>query len=224
MAFLCGEQKVGRIMKNFNFDAPVMRFLTQVADLTMINVLWLVCCIPVFTIGAATTAMYRAVFAVHRSEGPLIQIFFTSFRLNLRQSTFLWIIELLIGSLIAGDLYLIKSGAVIETLPLLAAFCLSSFFFLFTVTYLFPMVAYYSNTSRNMILNAFLLSLKNLPQTILMCILNIAPFALFFLSSSLFLKVGFIWLLFGFSGTAYCNSIFLLRIFHTVAKATENSQ
>ena len=128
-------------MKNFKLDAPIIQLLTQVADLTIINVLWLVCCIPVFTIGASTTAMYRAVFAVRRSEGPLIRIFFDSFRLNFRQATFLWIIELLIGSLIAGDLYLIKSGAAVETLPLLAAFCLSSFFFLCIVTYLFPLVA-----------------------------------------------------------------------------------
>jgi len=203
--------------KNFNFEAPIMQFLSQLADLTVINVLWLICSVPVFTIGAATTAMYRAVFAMHKDEGPLISIFFSSFRLNLKQSTFLWTIELLIGALITGDLFLIHSGEVIGKLPLLVTFFLSSLFFLLTATYLFPLVAYYSNTSKNMIINAFVLSLKNLPKTLLMCIFNISPLIIFLLSSSLFIKIGFVWLLFGFSAIAYCNSIFLLRIFNPIA-------
>ena len=45
------------IMSFFNLDSPVMRFLTKVADLIILNILFLICCIPIVTIGAASTAL-----------------------------------------------------------------------------------------------------------------------------------------------------------------------
>jgi len=202
-------------MRNiFNFELPIMQFLSQVADLVVINILWILSCVPVITIGAGTTAMYRTTFAMLRDEGSLINTFFSSFRLNFKQSTFLWIIELLSAALIAGDLYLIRSGEFEGKLPLLVAFLISCLLFLFTVTYLYPFVAQFTNSSRNMLINAFMLSLKNLPKTLLMSALNSFPFLLLFFFPYWFLKTGFIWLLFGFSVIAYCNSLFLMRIFN----------
>ena len=48
-------------MKLFNPDSRIMIFLSRVADLVILNILWLVCCIPVVTIGASTTAMYHVI-------------------------------------------------------------------------------------------------------------------------------------------------------------------
>ena len=42
----------------FNYDNPVWRFIGKLGDLVLLNLLWLICCIPVFTAGAATTAVY----------------------------------------------------------------------------------------------------------------------------------------------------------------------
>ena len=43
----------------FNADSPLMRFLSRVADIMLLNALWLLCCVPIVTAGAATTAMYH---------------------------------------------------------------------------------------------------------------------------------------------------------------------
>ena len=45
-------------MKFFNLDSPVMVFLSKVANLMILNVLTIICCIPIFTAGAAIAARY----------------------------------------------------------------------------------------------------------------------------------------------------------------------
>ena len=45
----------GKMGKLFNIDSPVMRFLGKVADLMILNLVTLLCCIPVVTIGASLT-------------------------------------------------------------------------------------------------------------------------------------------------------------------------
>ena len=56
-------------MKFFNYDSPFWSFMSRIADLVIVNILWLVFCIPVFTIGASTAAMYRVTLNLVRGEG-----------------------------------------------------------------------------------------------------------------------------------------------------------
>ena len=54
--------------KLFNIDSPVMRFLGKVADLMILNLVTLLCCIPVVTIGASLTAMHYVLLKMVRNE------------------------------------------------------------------------------------------------------------------------------------------------------------
>ena len=45
-------------MKFFNYDSPIMQFLTRLTDLFILNFLFLICSIPIITIGASATALY----------------------------------------------------------------------------------------------------------------------------------------------------------------------
>ena len=58
-------------MKFFNYDSPFWSFMSRIADLVIVNILWLVFCIPVFTIGASTAAMYRVTLNLVRGEGTV---------------------------------------------------------------------------------------------------------------------------------------------------------
>ena len=49
-------------MKFLSIDSKFIAFLTRVADLMILNMIYVLCCIPIFTIGAATTALYPVVF------------------------------------------------------------------------------------------------------------------------------------------------------------------
>ena len=52
----------------FNFEGPVFTFLSRLADLFWLNLLFIVCCIPVITIGAATTALYYVTLKMAKDE------------------------------------------------------------------------------------------------------------------------------------------------------------
>ena len=57
-------------MKLFNLDSPVMVFLSKVANLMILNVLTIICCIPIFTAGAAITALYYVTCLLYTSPSP----------------------------------------------------------------------------------------------------------------------------------------------------------
>ena len=57
-------------MKLFNLDSPVMVFLSKVANLMILNVLTIICCIPIFTAGAAITALYYVTIKMARGVRP----------------------------------------------------------------------------------------------------------------------------------------------------------
>ena len=70
-----------------------MRFLSKVADMIILNILFLITCIPIFTIGASMTALYYVTLRmVSGEEGPVSKDYFRSFKQNFRQATVIWLI------------------------------------------------------------------------------------------------------------------------------------
>ena len=91
-------------MKLFNLDSPVMVFLSKVANLMILNVLTIICCIPIFTAGAAITALYYVTIKMARGDDPyIIKGYFKSFKENFKQATIIWLIMLVVIAIIAVD-------------------------------------------------------------------------------------------------------------------------
>ena len=99
-------------MKIFDLDSPLMNVLNKMADLMWLNILTLICCIPIITAGAAFTSMhYVALKIVRNEESYITRSFFKSFKTNFRQATLIWLMILLIAAVLGGDYYIItKSG------------------------------------------------------------------------------------------------------------------
>lgn len=98
--------------KLFNIDSPVMRFLGKVADLMILNLVTLVCCIPIVTIGASLTAMHYVLLKMVRDrECYIVRSFFKSFKANFKQATVIWLIILLVLVIFAADLRIINASA-----------------------------------------------------------------------------------------------------------------
>mgnify|MGYP002554189598 CR=1 FL=1 len=77
----------------FNYDNRFWRFMGKLWDALVLNILWVVCCIPLVTVGAATTAVYYVALKLARDEeGYVISSFFKSFKENFRQATALWLV------------------------------------------------------------------------------------------------------------------------------------
>ncbi len=69
----------------FDVENPVFQAIYTVGKIAMLNFMWLICSLPVFTMGASTTALIYACMKLHRREGYIWSNFFTSFKENFKQ-------------------------------------------------------------------------------------------------------------------------------------------
>ena len=96
--------------KLFGMDSPLMGGLMKIGDLICLSVFWLVFSLPVFTIGASSTALYAAVHrCLRRGEAGVWQKFWNAFRENFKRSTLAWLVELLVLAVLALDAAVFRS-------------------------------------------------------------------------------------------------------------------
>ena len=86
-------------------NSPVIPFLNKMTDLIILNVIWLLCCLPVVTVGAATTATYYvSITSIRCGDGYVMKRFFASFRKNFLQVTPVWLCILLCSAIMTADM------------------------------------------------------------------------------------------------------------------------
>ncbi|MCI9141242.1 MAG: DUF624 domain-containing protein [Lachnospiraceae bacterium] len=167
-------------MKLFNLDSPLMRALNKMADLMWLNILTLICCIPIVTVGASMTAMHYMALKIARDEECYItRDYFKSFRLNFRQATVIWLIMLFFILVLAGDFFIMKNMEVKFSNVINIMLLVVIIILLFTSTFVFPVLAKFDNTILRTIKNAFFIGVLQFPKTILMMILSLVPPVLF---------------------------------------------
>ncbi len=95
--------------KFFDIDSPFIQFLNRVADLMILNFLVMICCLPIFTIGASYTAMHYVLLKmVRKEEGYLIRGFFKSFKQNFKQATLIWLGMLVLIAFFGVDFCILR--------------------------------------------------------------------------------------------------------------------
>ena len=170
-------------MKFFNLDSPLMQALNKVADLMWLNILTLICCIPVITVGPALTALhYMALKMVRNEECYIARDYFKSFKLNLRQGIVIWLIELVIVSLLIGDFLILQNSEVAFGEPMRVILMVVAVLVLFLFTFVYPVLAKFDNTVMRTLKNALFIGILQFPKTILMMILSLIPAVLFVLA------------------------------------------
>lgn len=209
-----------------NPNNPFFRFMNKVADLIILNLLCIICCLPIITIGPSITAMfYVALKLVRGEESYIIKGFFHSFRDNLKQGILIHIIMMIAAVIIFIDMYFcwqIQSSIALCKY-LFGLFSALAVIYLMIFIYIYPLLARFSNTTKNMFLNALLMSIRHLPQTLIIMVLTVAPFILMF-THSIILEWGMmIYALLGFSGMACISSFFFVRIFDKYTPKTVSS-
>ena len=171
-------------MKIFSYDSKFSQLLLKLCYACYLNLLWLVCSLPIVTVGASTTALYYSCLKIVRDEDSHVgACFFRSFRENFRQATALWLILLGLGLFLAGDGYIVyhlrqsAEGpmAVVWTL-ILAMVIAGGIVYVIVLEYVFPLVASVSNTNTAMLKNAFLIGTHYLFATILVFAVHFAMF------------------------------------------------
>lgn len=202
-------------MRNFfNLDGPIAQFVGKLATLIWMNTLWFLCCLPVITIGASTTAMNRMMFNLRNDKACNVKEFFRAFASNFVKATVLWVILFAFLALL-GTFYYAASFVSSNVLQfvMLVAFCAVFMLGGFAAVYLFPLTAYFENTVGATLRNALLMSVSNYRQTVVVFALTLLPVIALFVSVYWFLYFGYIWVLIAPACLCYLNAGQLLKVF-----------
>ena len=198
----------------FDSDSWFMDLISRFSSLVILNLLFLFTCIPIFTIGAALTALYDVVFRMDSGEeGKLAVTYFRAFRANFRQSTPIGLLFLLLIAASCANA-LIFSGwgnALGHVFFVVSVVILINCILVFG--YVFPLLSQFDNTKTNTLKNSLLLSVANLPRTLVIAVINCFPWALMAMYFYAFIQLSFLWLALYFAAAAYFNSRVLKKVF-----------
>ena len=212
-------------MKFFSYDSKFSQVMLKFCYACWLNLLWMVCSIPVVTLGAATTALYYVTLKLARGEeGNVTAMFFRSFRENFKQATVLWLILLAFGLFLGADgwvLYHLRQtvqGPLAITLTILLAVVIAAaVLYVIVLLYVFPLIASVKNTNRAMLKNSFLIGTHYLFATILVFAIH---FAMFFVVVRFFTPL----LIAGEGLCALLSSLLLWRIMDAVSYDPEEEK
>lgn len=190
-------------MRFFNLDSPLMQALNKLADLLWLNVLTMICCIPIITVGPSLTAMhYMALKIARNEEGYITRGFFKSFKDNFKQGVIIWLIQLFVILVLAGD-FLIMGYSGLEFNQFLHVILLAIAIMVFFISmFLYPVLAKFENTVFRTIRNALFVGVLQFPKTVLMMVMTVLPVVLFFMFEQLIPIV----FLFGLSVPAWLSA------------------
>lgn len=186
-----------------------MRVMMLITNLICLNVLWLLCCLPVITAGAATTAMYSVIFQyITKQDDSVMKPFFKAFKENFKTVTPIWVLHLLIGAALGAEVFYLSQGA---QLWIKVIFGILLFIYVGVGAYLYPILARYHTSRKQALLNGFALSTRHLFTTICVVVLNAVPVALILFLPEMFWKTILLWSLGGFSLIAFlCGQMLLV--------------
>lgn len=199
----------------FNMDNKFFVFMGKIADLCMLNLLCIICCIPIVTAGASLTALYYVTMKMVRNEEAYIfRSFFWSFKQNFKQATVINIIMLAAAALLYIDTNI--AGKMGQPAGKILGMIFAAFTLLYVMIllYVYPLLAKFYNSVKNTFKNAILMAIRHLPYTILMLLICACPILILFIPSfQIQMSLIMLVILFGPAVIAYGNSHFFVRIF-----------
>ncbi len=207
-------------MNLMNQDNVVHQFLNSVGDIVIANLLFVMCSIPLVTIGPSLTALYHcSLRSVKGNCNGTIKTFFRAFRQNFVQSLIIWLGIIAIGFILftninflktvpgqTGNLLMLLSEGLVVLLVILAL-------------YVFPVVAAFSGSVKSQIRNAFIFAFLRFPYTIIIAVVSIFPMFMTYQDYTLMPLWACCWFFFGFGLTAYVNSLLLYKMFRPYLEA-----
>ena len=208
--------------KLFRIDSPFSQAMSELFDLITLNILFILTCVPVFTIGAALSALHSiGLKQAAGEEPPVVKTYFQEFRKNLKQATIAWIPLLLLGIFLLADYFLAANGGS-GGKGMQYAFGVMLLLYLCETHYIFPLIARYENTVWKSVKNAMLIAIRFFSKTLALLALSVVPPVLAICGST---KLFVIWqvamLVIGFSLTTILQDRILNKIFSALEMQME---
>lgn len=200
--------------KLFDPDNPVTVLLSRIFDLILLNICFVITCIPVFTIGPSLCALYGVTLKMADGDfGDILKKYKRFFMQNFRQGLVIWLIVLFSGIFFAADLYVIFMKLPLKYRPLQIPVWLCIFAVVSVFIYAFPMIARYEQSIKQIIKNSVLMSIGNIPLTISIVVILGLLADLSFHNGSILVLLFSLGLFIGNALLARIFSIFIKRAF-----------
>jgi len=204
-----------------NYDGPLMRAITLISDMVILNLLWIITSLPIITIGASTTAAYYACTKrINGKESYIWKDFFKSFRQNFKQATVVWLVwNAAIGLLMFGVEHGIYGDFANIVYPIIFFMFIELGFF---IAYVFPIMSRFNVGYRQLIKNTLYMAHRHLLTT-----LGLA-FSLAFVAATIFtFEIGqavLVVLFLGISFYIYLSSLLFLNVFKKYAPELDSDE
>ncbi len=159
-------------MNFLSIDGPFIKFMSLIADIIMLSVIWFLLCIPIVTIGPATTAMYYVMTRrIYEKEAYVFTDFFKSFKQNFVQSALSWFVLTALTVIVLFNMFIVARGYVFANSKILGNLSIMIYFLiLFELIlmnlYIFPIISRFHMSFKEGIKTSFMLSNKHLPTSL----------------------------------------------------------
>lgn len=201
-------------MNLLNENNVIHIFLNKLGDIIVANLLFLLCCIPIITIGPALTALYHCMLrTVKGNNNGTTKTFFRAFKENFRQSLIVWLGLLAVGFILFLNIRFLQNTASVVSKPLFYVSLGIAGLVIILALYIFPVIAAFANTTVNLLKNAYVFAFLHFPSTLAIAVITILPMFMTYRDVKLLPLYACCWFFFGFGLTAYVNSLLLYRMF-----------
>lgn len=214
-------------MKLFDIDSPLMQGLGKLADLMILNLIALACCVPIITAGASVTALYYMALKIVRNEEVyIIKGFLKSFKQNFKQATIIWLIQIVVMAVLGIDCYIMYfSGGPDPSTLMQVVWLVGALIAVVTFVFIYPVLSKFDNNIPNTFKNTILMAVMQMPKVIAMAVLWVIPIVLGILVIQIFPLV----LLFGMSLPAVISALMYNKFFkkmedNMLARAIANGE
>ena len=195
----------------------MFRITERLTNLVVLNLLYLVFCIPIVTIGPATAALHYVTLKYAANEEDRVWApFIHSFRQNLKQGILVGLIATAVGVFLAFDLYwiyqMVNAGQAFDKVVLVLV-SLACIVYLMMTAYIYPLLARYDNSLKLMFRTAIILAIRHLPATLCMAVISAAPIILLMYTPTTFMVSLTFYFFIGFAAIAFLHDKLIHRIF-----------
>lgn len=202
-------------MRIFDLDGPVMQAVNWIGNTFLVNLCFIICCFPVFSIGAAVTALY-SVYLLDEDDSWAVTRFFRAFKSNFRQSTKVCLVMLCAIGAIMLNFYALSVYSIPGADFLRFFLYIVSFLVLSIGIFLFGLIAKFENSVKQTVKNALILTVGMMLPALIIVLITILPLLLLIVDVGMFLDTVLLWIMFGFAVCTKINAFIMKQIFKKV--------
>lgn len=201
--------------KIFDHENKFWRAMSKLADLVGLNLLFILCSLPVITFGASASAFYSMLMKIAEETEPyIVRGFFKAFKENFKKATIIWVIMFLAGAFLVFDAYLVTT--VKDVFPAFLRYIIYAITFVYALmlSFVFALQAKFENTVGGTIKNSLLMGIGHfIPWGITIVLVTYSPLLLFIIRLDFIFYTLPLLVLCGFGVIGYLNSKCFLKVF-----------